>query len=90
MSTIYLSGWLVTTIIAVIAASKFAAGRQLRPISRGGLAVLAGAVWPVVLIAAIQIAVIALLAGSISAVSANEPALRATDEPERADELVPS
>ena len=88
MSTVYLSGWLITTIIAVIGAAKFAAGHQLPPITRGGLAVLAGAVWPVVLIAAIQFAVIALLAGGMSAVSRNEPALRVTDEAEHADDLV--
>jgi hypothetical protein len=88
MLTVYLSGWLITTGIAVIAAAMIGAGRQLRPVRRGLLAVGAGAVWPVLVIGATQFAVIAMLARSVRVASLNEPELRATDEAERTDDLV--
>jgi hypothetical protein len=88
MLTVYLSGWLITTSIAVIATAMFGVGRELRPVSRGLLAVWAGAAWPVLLIGAIQFAVIAMLARSVRVASVNEPELRAADEAEHTDDLV--
>jgi hypothetical protein len=88
MLIVYLSGWLITTSIAVIATAMIAAGRELRPVSRGWLAVLAGALWPVLVIGATQFVAIAMLARSIRAASLNEPELRAADEAEHADDLV--
>jgi hypothetical protein len=88
MLTVYLSGWLITTSIAVIATAMIAAGRELRPVSCGWLAVLAGAAWPVLVIGAIQFVVIAMLARTIRATSLKEPELRATDEAEPTDDLV--
>jgi hypothetical protein len=89
MLTVYLSGWLITTSsIAVIATAMFGVGRELRPVSRGLLAVWAGAAWPVLVIGAIQFAVIAMLARSVRVASLNEPELRASDEAEHTDGLV--
>jgi hypothetical protein len=88
MLTVYLSGWLITTSIAVIATTMFGAGRELRPVSRGLLAVWVGAAWPVLVIGAIQFAVIAMIARSFRIASLNEPELRATDEAEHTDDLV--
>ena len=88
MLTVYLSGWLITTSIAAIATAVTGAGRRVRPVSRGLLAVGAGAVWPVLVIGAIQFAVIAMLAGSVRVASLNEPELRATDDAQHTDDLV--
>jgi hypothetical protein len=88
MLTVYLSGWLITTGIAVIATAMIGAGRELHPVSRGLLAVGAGAVWPVLVIGATQFAVIAMLARSVRVASLNEPELRATDDAEHTDDLV--
>jgi hypothetical protein len=88
MLTVYLSGWLITTSIAVIATTMFGAGRELRPVSRGLLAVWVSAAWPVLVIGAIQFAVIAMIARSFRIASLNEPELRATDEAEHTDDLV--
>jgi hypothetical protein len=52
------------------------------------LAVWAGAAWPVLVIGAIQFAVIAMLARSFRIASLNEPELRATDEAAHTDDLV--
>jgi hypothetical protein len=88
MLTVYLSGWLITTIIAVIATATLGAGRELRTLSRGLLAIGAGAVWPVLVIGATQFAVIAMVARSVRVASLNEPELRATDEAEHTGDLV--
>ena len=88
MLTVYLSGWLITTIIAVIAAATLGGGRGLRILSRGLLAIGAGAVWPVLVIGAIQFAVIAMVAHSVRVTSLNEPEFRATDEGEHTRDLV--
>lgn len=88
MLTVYLCGWLITSIIAVVAAKKAHAGREMQPAYRGCLAVLAGLVWPVLVIGAIQLVVIAFLARSIAASSLSERELITADEARRDDELM--
>ena len=88
MLTVYLSGWLITTIIAAIATATLGAGRQLPTLGRGLLVIGAGAVWPVLVIGAIQFAVIAMVARSIRVASLNEQELRASDEAEHTRDLV--
>ena len=73
MLTVYLLGWLITSIIAVVAAEKAHAGREMQPAYRERLAVLAGLVWPVIVIGVIQLVVFAMLARSIGASSVREP-----------------
>jgi nitrate reductase NapE component len=44
---VYLCGWLVSTIGALVAAHWLSERRRSRLLSRGSLAVLAGVLWPV-------------------------------------------
>ena len=71
--TVYLLGWLITSIIAVVAAEKVHGGREMQPAYRERLAVLTGLVWPVIVIGVIQLVVFAMLARSIGASSVREP-----------------
>jgi nitrate reductase NapE component len=66
--SVYLCGWLVTTIGALVAADR----RRSRPLSVGLLAVLAGVLWPVLAIGVVELIAIVVLARMIRAASARQ------------------
>jgi hypothetical protein len=54
MVLVYLCGWLVTTVAAAITATHFSDRGMSRLLSVGSLAVLAGALWPVLVIGVVD------------------------------------
>lgn len=60
---VYLCGWLVTTIGTVVAANRLCDPR-MSPQSpvRGSLAVLAGVLWPVLVVGVVELIAVAVLA----------------------------
>jgi nitrate reductase NapE component len=65
---VYLCGWLVITIGALVATDR----RRSRPLSVGLLAVLAGVLWPVLAIGVVELIAIVVLARVIRAASARQ------------------
>ena len=64
MVLVYLCGWLVTTVGAAITATHFSDRGMPRALSVGSLAVLAGALWPVLVISVVELlAVVAVAKG---------------------------
>jgi hypothetical protein len=59
--TVYLCGWLVTTIGALVAVNWFSDRRTLRPLARGSLAVLAGVLWPVLAVGLAELVAIVIV-----------------------------
>ena len=66
---VYLCGWLVTTIGALVAANGLSDRRRPQLPTQGWLAVLAGALWPVLVVGVIQLIAIAVLARSMRTAS---------------------
>jgi hypothetical protein len=86
--TVYLYGWLITSIVAVVAIQNAHAAREMQLVHRGLLVVVAGLVWPALVIGGVQYVVIALLSRVIGAGSLSERDLVADEETRRADELI--
>jgi hypothetical protein len=61
---VYLCGWLVTTIGAFTAANKVPDRRRPQLLTQLWIAVLAGALWPILVVGVIQVIAIAVLARS--------------------------
>ena len=59
---VYLCGCLVTTVAALIAATQFSDRRMSRPLHVRSLAVVTGALWPVLLIGAVELLAIVAVA----------------------------
>ena len=57
MVTVYLCGWLITTIGTLAAADRLSSGDSPPMRVRAGVGVVAGALWPVVIIGLVQLAV---------------------------------
>ena len=84
---VYLCGWLVTTIGALVAVNRLSDRRTSRSLSLGSLAVLAGVLWPVLVVGVVELIAIVLVARRMRAASArpwNQAPL------ERDDELIAS
>lgn len=60
MMTVYLCGWLITTLGILAAADWVSSGD--RPPARVWVGVVAGALWPVVILGLVQLAAIAVIA----------------------------
>lgn len=58
----YLCGWLVTTTVVIFAADRFSAQSRVRPGLRMSLAVLCGALWPLVILGILELGFVAMLA----------------------------
>src|ERR1700694_3576777 len=69
---VYLYGWLVTTIGALVAVNRLSDRRRSRARSLGSLAVLAGVLWPVLVVGAVELIAIVLVARRMRAASARE------------------
>ena len=85
---VYLIGWLVTAIGvvgALVAANRLSDRRRSRLLSDGSLAVLAGALWPVLVVGALEMLAINAVVDSMRAASAR-PSNQALIE--RYDELI--
>jgi hypothetical protein len=63
MVLVYLCGWLVTTVGVAITATHFSDRGMSRPLCVGSLAVLAGALWPVLVIGVVELAIVAVAKG---------------------------
>lgn len=59
--TVYLCGWLVTTIGALVAVNWFSDRRTSSPLARGSLAVLAGVLWPVLVVGLAELVAIVIV-----------------------------
>ena len=62
MMTVYLCGWLITTIGTLAAADRLSSGDSPPMRVRAGVGVVAGALWPVVIMGLVQLAAITLIA----------------------------
>ena len=69
---VYLCGWLVTTIGALVAANRLSDRRRSRPLSVGLLAVLAGVLWPVLAVGVVELIAIVVVARGMRAASARQ------------------
>jgi len=65
---VYLCGWLVTTIGALVATDR----RRSRPLFVGLLAVLSGVLWPVLAVAVVELIAIVVVARGMRAASARQ------------------
>jgi biotin transporter BioY len=65
----YLCGWLVTTAVVIFAADRFSAQSWVRPGLRMSLAVLCGALWPLVILGILELGFVAMLAKAINFIS---------------------
>ncbi len=59
--TVYLCGWLVTTIGALVAVNWFSDRRTSSPLAHGSLAVLAGVLWPVLVVGLAELVAIVIV-----------------------------
>jgi hypothetical protein len=85
MVLVYLCGWLVTTVGVAITATHFSDREMSRPLSVGSLAVLAGALWPVMVIGVMELLAIAAVAKGMR----TRRTLRSENAPtEREEELI--
>jgi len=69
---VYLCGWLVSTIGALVAAHWLSDRRMSRLLSRGSLAVLAGVLWPVLVVIVVELIAIVVVARWIRAAGARQ------------------
>jgi biotin transporter BioY len=65
----YLCGWLVTTAVVIFAADRFSAQSRVRPGLQMSLAVLCGALWPLVILGIVELGFVAMLAKAIKFIS---------------------
>lgn len=79
----YLIGAVVTATGALVVAESLGDGRMPRPRRRGSLAVLAGALWPVLLIGLVQLAAVAAVAKSMKGAN-----VRRSEAPTQRNEVV--
>jgi hypothetical protein len=70
--TVYLCGWLVTTIGALVAVNWFSDRRTLSPLARGSLAVLAGVLWPVLAVGLAELVAIVIASRRMRTTSARK------------------
>jgi hypothetical protein len=69
----YLCGALITAVGALIAANRFSDRRAAAPFSREAVAVLAGALWPVLAVGLMQVLIVVGLFRWMRAAPAIEP-----------------
>jgi hypothetical protein len=70
--TVYLLGWLVMSIGALVAADWVSGHRLPGPLACGSLVILAGALWPVLVVGAVEMVFIVIVAKRMRAVDAHE------------------
>jgi hypothetical protein len=70
---VYLYGVLVATVAALIAAHALYRGAKPRPFTRAALAVVAGALWPLLAVGLVQLVVIMLVTKMVRTESARHP-----------------
>jgi hypothetical protein len=83
---VYLCGWVVTTIGALVAVNRLSDRRRPWPLSLGSLAVLAGVLWPVLVVGVVELIAIVLVARRMRATSAHQWG----QAPMEGDELIAS
>ena len=59
---VYLCGWLVATVAALIAATQFSDRGKSRLLCVGSLGILAGALWPVLVVGVVELLAIVAVA----------------------------
>lgn len=59
--TVYLCGWLVTTICALVATNWISDRRIASPLAHGSLAVVAGVLWPVLVVGLAELVAIVIV-----------------------------
>jgi len=69
---VYLCGWLVTTIGALVASNRLSDRRRSRTLFVGLLAFLAGVLWPVLAVAVVELIAIVVVARGMRAASARQ------------------
>jgi FtsH-binding integral membrane protein len=69
---VYLCGWLITTIGALVAANRLSDRRMSRPLPLGSLAVLAGVLWPVLVVGVVELIAIVVVARKMRAATARQ------------------
>jgi hypothetical protein len=69
---IYLCGLMLTTVIAVVFANESREIRIATPLTRGVVAVIAGALWPVLVVGVLEMACIVWLANKLPTRHADE------------------
>jgi hypothetical protein len=71
---VYLCGWLVTTIGTLVAANRLSdrGMSRPRPLSLGSLAVLAGVLWPVLVVGVVELIAIIVVVRRMRAASARQ------------------
>ena len=65
----YLCGWLVTMAVVIFAADRLSAQSRVRPGLRMSLAVLCGALWPLVILGMLELGFVAMFAKAIKFIS---------------------
>ena len=65
----YLCGSLVTTAVVIFAADRFSAQSRVRPGLQMSLAVLCGALWPLVILGMLELGFVAMFAKAIKFIS---------------------
>ena len=70
--TVYLCGWLVTTIGALVAANRFSDHRTASPLAHGTFAVLAGVLWPVLVVGVAEVLAIVIATRRMRIASARQ------------------
>ena len=76
----YLCGWLVTTAVVIFAADRFSAQTRVRPVLRMSLAVLCGALWPLVILGMLELGFVAMFAKAIKFISPTRSGDASTQE----------
>jgi biotin transporter BioY len=71
---VYLCGWLVTAVISLVFANESRELRIAPPLTRGVVAVIAGALWPVLVVGILELACIVLLANKLRTADAGDDA----------------
>ena len=59
---VYLCGWLVATVAALIGATQFSDRGKSRPLCVGSLGILVGALWPVLVVGVVELLAIVAVA----------------------------
>ena len=82
MFIVYVSGWLVTTIGALVAANRLSDSSSPGPICVGSVAVLAGVLWPALVVGVVELLAIVAVAKAMRSASAgpSDQALVERDE----------
>ncbi len=73
--TVYLCGWVITTIGALAVLDRECAGERPPLLTQVLFGVIAGILWPVVITGLVQVAAIAIIARSVRAVPVRQSGL---------------